>query len=141
MILVDTSVWVEHLRYGSPRLAALLNADQVLCHPFVRGELACGHLQKRTEILGLLEALPGAPLAEHREAIHLLESARLHGLGLGWIDVHLLVSALLTRCGFWTLDKTLHQAAQSLKIEKCGPTSETPSHCRFQSARVGGCRA
>jgi len=116
VILVDTSVWVEHFRHGSPRLAALLNADQVLCHPFVLGELACEYLQKRVEILGLLGALPGARLAEHREAIHLVESARLYGLGLGWIDVHLLVSALLTQCGFWTLDKTLHQIAQSLKI-------------------------
>lgn len=116
MILVDTSGWVEHLRHGSSRLVALLNADQVFCHPFVLGELACGHLQKRAEILGLLEALPVAQLAEHREAIHLVESARLYGLGLGWVDVHLLASAMLTGCGFWTLDKPLNHIAQSLKI-------------------------
>ncbi len=116
MILVDTSVWVEHFRRGSPRLATLLDDDQVLRHSFVLGELMCGHLHRRAEILGLLEALPEARVAEHHEAFHLVESARLYGLGLGWIDVHLLASALLTRCGFWTLDKTLHRVAQSLKI-------------------------
>ena len=116
MILVDTSVWVEHLRGGSPRLKALLYNEQVLCHPFVLGELACGTLHKREEILGLLGALPETRVAEHHEVLHLLDSARLYGRGLGWIDLHLLASALLTGCGFWTLDKALQRAAAFLKI-------------------------
>jgi len=116
MTLVDTSVWVEHLRRGSPRLSSLLLDDQVLCHPFVLGELACGHLQKRAEILGLLGALPQARLTEHDEVLYLVESARLPGLGLGWIDVHLLASALVTGCRLWTLDRALQRVATSLEL-------------------------
>ncbi len=116
MTLVDTSVWVEHLRRGSPRLSALLLDDQVLCHPFVLGEVACGHLRSRSEILGLMDALAQSRVTEHGEVLYLVETARLHGLGLGWIDVHLLASALVTGCGFWTLDKRLQMAATSLRI-------------------------
>jgi predicted nucleic acid-binding protein len=114
--LVDTSVWVEHLRRGSPRLSALLLDDQVLCHPFIIGELACGHLHGRAEVLNLLGALPQSRVTDHEEVLFLIETARLHGLGLGWIDVHLVASALVTRCNLWTLDKTLERVAASLKI-------------------------
>ncbi|MFQ5827619.1 MAG: type II toxin-antitoxin system VapC family toxin [Candidatus Methylomirabilia bacterium] len=116
MTLVDTSVWIEHLRAGSGRLRSLLFDEQVLCHPFVVGELACGDLRNREEVLGLLAALPEARVAEHEEALHLLELERLSSRGLGWIDVHLLASALLTGCSLWTLDGPLRRAAAALKV-------------------------
>ena len=87
MILVDTSVWIEHLRAGSERLKALLLDEQVLCHPFVVGELACGTLQKRTEILSMLKALPEPHLLEHEEVLNFLESRRLYGSGIGWVTL------------------------------------------------------
>lgn len=116
MILVDTSVWVEHLRVGSSRLHTLLHDDQVLCHPFVMGELACGNLRRREQILDLLGALPEARLAEHHEVRHLLDSARLYGRGLGWVDLHLLASVLLSGCSLWTLDQPLQRAAAIVKV-------------------------
>lgn len=116
MILVDTSVWVEHLRAGSAHLQALLHDDQVLCHPCVMGELACGNLRRREQILGLLAALPEARLAEQHEVLHLLDSAHLYGRGLGWVDLHLLASALISGCALWTLDRPLQRAAAALKI-------------------------
>ena len=90
MILVDTSIWVQHLSRGNARLAGMLNDGEVLCHPFVIGELACGGLRHRREILGLLEALPQAGVADHAELLHLMEHHRLYGRGLGWVDIHLL---------------------------------------------------
>jgi predicted nucleic acid-binding protein len=117
MILVDTSVWVEHLRNGSQRLKTLLHNEQVLCHRFVLGELACGMLHQREEILGNLRALPEARVAEHEEVLHLLEARRLYGRGLGWVDANLLASALLSGCTLWTLDKTLRRAAAALCVE------------------------
>jgi predicted nucleic acid-binding protein len=116
MTLVDTSVWVDHLRARDARLNSLLQDGQVICHPFVVGELACGNLRNRHEILGLLTALPEAAIAEHREVLHLVDAARLFGRGLGWVDAHLLASALLTGCAFWTLDRPLRRAAAGLKI-------------------------
>jgi hypothetical protein len=116
MILVDTSVWVDHLRKGNSRLSELLSEGAVLCHPFIVGELACGNLRNRVEILGLLAALPETHIAEHEEALHLVKHHHLHGRGLCWIDVHLLASALLNRCNLWTLDKSLDSAARVLKI-------------------------
>jgi predicted nucleic acid-binding protein len=116
MILVDTSVWVDHLRKGNDRLGALLLDEQVLGHPFVIGELACGSLKNRQEILHLLRALPASRLAEHDEVLRLLESHRLLGRGIGWIDAHLLASALLSRCSLWTFDKRLHAIARELAI-------------------------
>jgi predicted nucleic acid-binding protein len=116
VILVDTSVWVQHLRTGSAHLQALLQEGQALCHPFVVGELACGNLRGRGELLGLLMALPEARLAEHQEVLHLLDSAHLYGRGLGWIDLHLLVSSLLSGCTLWTLDRPLQRAAAALNV-------------------------
>ncbi|TAH37172.1 MAG: type II toxin-antitoxin system VapC family toxin [Planctomycetota bacterium] len=117
MILVDTSVWVDHLRRGSTDLAALLDRGEVCCHPFVIGELACGNLRRRAEVLAHLQALPQASLADHEEALQLLSEQELHGVGLGWIDIHLLASALLSGCRFWTHDKHLAAAARDLR---CG---------------------
>ena len=105
MILVDTSVWVEHLRSGTIGLEALLNDGQVVCHPFIIGEIACGNLINRTEILSLLQDLPVASLADDDEVIQFIEDHKLMGKGLGYIDIHLLMSALLTRIPLWTIDK------------------------------------
>ncbi len=116
MVLVDTSVWVNHLRQGSPRLIALLQKGLVVCHPFVIGELACGHLRNRREILGLLSALPLARVAEHEEVLRLVDQHRLDGHGLGWIDKHLLGAALLSACTLWTSDRALDRAAGRLGI-------------------------
>ena len=112
MILVDTSVWIEHLRAGSDRLKSLLFDQQVLCHPFVIGELACGTLQKRREILTMLNALPEAHLLEHEEVMSFLETRHLYGRGIGWVDAHLLASTLLTGCVIWTFGKPLRRAEQ-----------------------------
>jgi predicted nucleic acid-binding protein len=116
MILVDTSVWIAHLRAGNDRLRALLFDEQVLCHPFVVGELACGTLQKRDEILTMLKALPEAQLLEHEEVLSFLDARRLYGRGIGWVDAHLLASTLLTRCTLWTFDKPLRRAAAALNV-------------------------
>jgi predicted nucleic acid-binding protein len=111
MTLVDTSVWVDHLRRRNDRLAGLLDDARVLCHPFIIGELACGNLAERGRILRLLGALPGVPLAEHEEVLKLAGAHKLHGHGLGWIDMHLLASTLLAGCGLWTLDRRLEATA------------------------------
>lgn len=116
MILVDTSIWVHHLRRGEARLKSLLLGGQVSCHPFIVGELACGTLRNRREILSLLAALPLAPTAEHEEVLSLIESRSLHGRGIGWIDAHLIASALLSRSPLWTLDGRLRAVASSLGI-------------------------
>ena len=116
MILVDTSVWIEHFRAGSERLKGLLFDEQVLCHPFVVGELACGTRQKRSEILRMLKALPEAHLLEHEEVLNFLESRRFYGRGIGWVDAHLLASTLLTGCRLWTLDKPLRRVAADLNL-------------------------
>ncbi len=116
MILVDTSVWIEHFRAGSDRLRTLLFDEQVLCHPFIVGELACGTLQNRSEILSMLKTLPEVHLLEHEEVLSFLEARRLYGRGIGWVDAHLLASTLLTRCTLWTFDKPLRRAAAALDV-------------------------
>ncbi len=115
MILADTSVWVAHLRSGSPKLARALDDGDVLGHPHVVGELACGNLRNRAAILELLAELPQAVLATDQEALECIEANRLHGKGLGWTDVHLLASALLTPVRLWTLDQALAREAK-----RCG---------------------
>lgn len=116
MILADTSVWVDHLRRGNARLRGSLDEGAVLSHPFVLGELACGTLKNRDEILSLFAALPEATVAEPHEVLHLIERRGLYGLGLGWVDAHLLASALFNRARLWTLDKPLKAAAEALEI-------------------------
>lgn len=117
MILVDTSVWVDHFRRGNSRLEELLRNGEVMVHPFVIGELACGTSGKRAEILGLLSQLPRAPLASHEEVLQVLESKHLFGRGIGWVDAHLVASALLSRSKVLTLDKRLFAVASSLQIQ------------------------
>jgi hypothetical protein len=116
MMLVDTSVWADHFRHADPRLVALLEAADVECHPFVIGELACGRMSRRSEILGLLQSLPEVPVADHHEALAFVETHDLAGAGIGWIDVHLLASAMLGHTRLWTRDRRLATVARSLGI-------------------------
>lgn len=116
MVLADTSVWIEHFRRREPTLADRLSEGLVLMHPFVAGELACGNLKDRAAILSDLQALPQSGLASNAEVLRLIEDRRLWGRGLGWIDAHLLASALLSNCRFWTLDTRLAKTAGELGL-------------------------
>ena len=116
MVLVDTSVWVSHLRDGNTGLEKLLNAGEVLCHPFIVGELACGKLKNRHEILTHLQSLPKAILAEDGEVLKFIENHELMGKGLGYIDVHLMAAAVLTDVPLWTFDKTLDKITKKIGI-------------------------
>jgi predicted nucleic acid-binding protein len=114
MVLVDTSVWIDHLRRRSERLAALLEDGLVACHPFVVGELACGRLARRGEVLALLQRLPTLPPVSHDEALRLVDAQDLAGSGLGWVDVHLLAAARIAGAGLWTADRRLERVAAEL---------------------------
>jgi predicted nucleic acid-binding protein len=114
MILVDTSVWIEHLRRHHSGLATLLEQGQVAVHPFVIGEIALGVLKHRSEILRLLSELPIASLAGHDEVLELVQRHRLAGAGIGWVDMHLVASTLLDRRPLWTLDRRLNTVARRL---------------------------
>lgn len=118
MILVDTSVWVDHLRTGDAILARLLEAGSVLAHGFVIGELAMGNLRRRDEILALLRDLPAATMAADDEALRFIERRRLMGSGIGYIDAHLLASAALTPdTRLWTRDRRLDGVARRLNLQ------------------------
>ena len=116
MVLVDTSVWVRHLRDRDPDLEHLLNSGEVMCHPYIVGELACGNLKNRHEVLLLLQLLPPATRASHGEVLQFIEENQLMGKGLGYIDVHLSASAVLTGAQMWTHDKRLNEANEGLGI-------------------------
>lgn len=116
MILVDTSVWIDHFRRGNGRLVGLLESAAVLCHPFVVGELACGNLGSRATTLELLRTLPMSAVATDDEVLAFLEARRLMGHGLGYIDVHLLAAAALGSAPLWTLDRRLASAARELQL-------------------------
>ena len=116
MILVDTSVWIKHLREGSKRLESLLKNTEVVSHPFIIGELSCGNLNNRKEILGSLSLLPKAACSNDQEVMQLIERRKLMGAGIGWIDAHLLASALISNCLIWTIDKRLSKIASKLDI-------------------------
>jgi hypothetical protein len=116
MILVDTSVWISHFREGNPTLESLLNDGDVICHPFIVGELACGNLKNRAEILSLLQSLPMSIQAEHDEVMRFIEDYQLMGKGLGYIDIHLLASTSLTGALLWTMDKRLNSISQKLGL-------------------------
>lgn len=123
MILVDTSVWIDHLRTDEPLLARALESGRVLMHPFVVGELACGNLEQRDEVLRLLGDLPAAPTATDQEVLELIERRALMGRGIGYIDVHLLAStALAADARIWTRDRRLARVAaeQELAFEEEG---------------------
>ena len=117
MILVDTSVWIEHLRKGLPRLAGILERGLVLMHPFVLGEVACGNLKKRAQVLQLMGELPTLPAVSDKEALHFIERRALMGRGIGYIDVHLLAAtALAGTARLWTLDQRLAALAAELDL-------------------------
>ena len=116
MVLVDTSIWVTHLRHGSRQLEKLLMDAEVMCHQFIIGELACGNLKNRNEIISLLQSLPMAPTIEFDEFLFFIDKNHLMGKGMGFVDVHLLAYAQLTSVPLWTLDKRLKSAADQLKL-------------------------
>jgi predicted nucleic acid-binding protein len=117
LILVDTSVWIDHLQRGDAVLAELLNAGRVLTHPFVIGELALGHLRQRAVILGALAALPRAEVAQEAEVLHFIDLKILFGRGIGYVDVHLLAAVRLTAgAELWTKDNRLNQVADELGL-------------------------
>ena len=115
LTLVDTSVWIGHFRANSPALRQLLEEDLVVCHPLVIGELACGNLKHRFKVLESLTVLPTTPTIEYEELLTFIETHKLFGRGLGWIDVHLLASTLLQQVTLWTLDQPLRHAARKLR--------------------------
>ena len=114
MVLVDTSVWVSHFRQTHDGLVELLINGEAVCHPFIVGELACGNLKNRASIISLLGALPTALLVEHEEVLAFIEARNVMGKGLGYVDVHLLASTLLTGISLWTLDMKLDKTAEEL---------------------------
>ncbi|MDP2958404.1 MAG: type II toxin-antitoxin system VapC family toxin [Longimicrobiales bacterium] len=118
MILVDTSIWVDHLRSGNALLTDALERGAVHVHPFILGELACGLLRNRSEVLGLLKQLPAVPTATDDEALRFIEDHRLMGRGIGYIDVHLLASAALSGgVRLWTRDGRLARVAADLDLD------------------------
>ena len=117
MVLVDTSVWISHLRDGNKDLESLLNEEKVICHPMIIGELACGNIKNRTEILSLLQTLPPAKEATHEEVLEFIDKTKLYGKGIGYIDLHLLASALISDIALWTLDRKLDNEATKLRIK------------------------
>jgi predicted nucleic acid-binding protein len=117
MILIDTSIWIDHLHRTEPDLVELLDAELVAQHPMVVGELALGTLRARAVVLEHLRLLPSAAVASHAEVDQLVEARRLYGRGLSLVDAHLLASVLLgPRDRLWTRDKRLHHAAQELGV-------------------------
>ena len=117
MILIDTSVWIDHLRAADEVLVSLLDEDRVLTHPMVVGELALGNLQNRKEVLGLLGGLPQAPVATTDEVLLFIEQRQLMGRGIGYVDAHLLTAASLAGpCHLWTNDRRLLKAASELRL-------------------------
>ena len=117
MILVDTSVWIDHLRRRDDTLAKLLNNIQVLMHPYVSGELACGNLVNRAEVLHLLAALPQISVAFDAEVQFFIEQRSLMGKGIGYIDAHLLAAVALDGTArIWTRDKRMHEVAKTLSL-------------------------
>jgi predicted nucleic acid-binding protein len=116
MVIVDTSIWVTHLRQGSRQLGKLLMDAEVMCHPFIIGELACGNLDNRNEIISLLQSLPMAPTIEFDEFLFFIDRNHLMGKGVGFVDIHLLASAQLTGIPLWTADKRLKSTADQLEL-------------------------
>ena len=117
MILADTSVWIDHLRAGDEELVTLLNSTLVLTHPFVIGELACGNLRNRSEVLALLGDLPQVTVATDAEVLFFVEEHRLMGRGIGYIDAHLLAAvSLASPARIWTRDKRLRALAAEFSI-------------------------
>ncbi|HEY6454711.1 MAG TPA: PIN domain-containing protein [Steroidobacteraceae bacterium] len=116
MILVDTSVWIDHFRQGLPELAESLRRREVVMHPYIVGELACGNFSNRQATLELLQQLRSVGVAEHDEVMNFIRVRRLHGRGIGYVDVHLLAAATIAGYRLWTVDKRLNSVASSLGV-------------------------
>jgi predicted nucleic acid-binding protein len=116
MILADTSVWIDYFREGKPELGERLRRSDVVMHPFVIGALACGNFSNRQAILELLQQLRTVGVAEHDEVMNFIRVRKLHGRGIGYVDVHLLAAATIEGCQLWTVDKRLHSVASSLGV-------------------------
>jgi len=114
VVIVDTSIWVTHLRQGSRHLSELLLDAQAVCHPFIVGELACGNIKNRVEFLSLLQSLPIAPTVSLDELLYFIDRHAL--MGIGFVDAHLLASAQLSSTPLWTSDKKLKSAATKLEV-------------------------
>ncbi len=112
--LIDTSIWINHLRNRNEILVQLLEDNQVYIHPFIIGEIACGNLKNRKEVINLLKQLPEAVITTHKEAINYLDQHKLSGKGIGWIDIHLLSSCALTSIKLFTVDKRLQKIADNI---------------------------
>lgn len=117
MVLVDTSVWISHLRLGNSMLQKLLQEGRVASHPFIIGELACGNISNRTEIISLMQSLPMLDAVEHEELLLFIEYNKMMGAGLGFVDVHLMAAAMLAGIPLWTQDKRLKQTCSRLSID------------------------
>ncbi len=116
MIVVDASIWIDHFRRADPRLSAAMTREQTLMHPFVIGEIALGSIGQRQSVILMLRGQHKAPIATHDEVLDLIERERLHGLGIGYVDAHLLASARLANATLWTRDKRLDMAADRLGL-------------------------
>lgn len=117
MILVDSSVWIDHLQAGEPVLVKLLHTGRVMAHPFIVGELACGNLKNRKAVLSLLQDLPAAPVASSEEVLYFIERHNLMGKGMGYVDAHLLSGiSLAGNVRLWTRDKRLGAIAKSMRL-------------------------
>jgi predicted nucleic acid-binding protein len=128
VILVDTSVWIDHLRAGDSRLVALLRDGQVLAHPWVTGELALGHLSRRGEIIALHRNLPQATVATDIEVLTLIDNLQLYGVGIGYVDAHLLAATRLTPgTRLWTRDKRLAAVASQQRLGAGGDDEQEPA--------------
>lgn len=116
MVLVDTSIWINHLRKGGPLLEKLLLDAEVVCHPFIIGELACGNIKNRNEFLSLIQSLPMTLVVDLDEFLYFIKQNKLMGKGIGFVDVHLLASARLSEIPFWTSDRKLKSVAIELDV-------------------------
>ena len=116
-VLVDTSVWIKHLREGDKNLIQLLEQGLVACHPFIIGELACGGIKNRHEIISLLNDLPSTDVLDHYEIMEFIEYRQIMNKGIGYVDAHLVGSALVSETPLWTFDKALRKIAHQLSIE------------------------
>lgn len=116
MVLVDTSIWVDHLRRSNEGLVELLEQTQVVIHPWVIGELACGNIKNRKELMLLLRSLPSIEAASDEEVLQLIESKKLMGRGIGWVDTHLLATCLIGGMPLWTGDKNLRTISAALGV-------------------------
>ncbi len=121
MILVDTSIWIDHLRASDSRLVALLDSQQVSVHPWVTGELACGNLANRSTVLYLLRSQPQARVATEDEVLFFMERHRVFGKGVGYLDMHLLASAALENLKIWTRDKRMGDIAALVGLSATVP--------------------